>query len=365
MKNLLNGLRLAACGLLLIASGGSWAATVYSESFTGIANGYQLSLVTPTIGQQWSVPGNPAQTVTGNAIATTSTVVAYGAFTNALSGGTLTFSVNFSAYTCNSGGSGNQGVSLFVDANESMYVGCSGGEGSSLKFGLNGASATTNLGTTTTGTVTITYNYSTGAYTVQAPGGPLVSGNTSTNLAINRLRVQGDSNGTITVTNFLATMPTSSETSQTVRWNLPNVDYPGCGKRLYGSFDYNAYYNQYTNVDLKYYDCVTTNTLTNVSSGSSNQLVASTSGQNNDPAAVLSDINPPLSNSGGSVSLTASVGTFNGTTSLTGAESRAATMSGSIPAPAAIPTLSEWSQMLLGLMVLSMIGWHFHRERSY
>jgi len=35
------------------------------------------------------------------------------------------------------------------------------------------------------------------------------------------------------------------------------------------------------------------------------------------------------------------------------------------PAPSAVPTLSEWSQLLLGLMVISMIGWHFHRERSY
>jgi hypothetical protein len=35
------------------------------------------------------------------------------------------------------------------------------------------------------------------------------------------------------------------------------------------------------------------------------------------------------------------------------------------PTAKAIPTLSEWTQMLLALMVLTMIGWHFHRERSY
>ena len=33
--------------------------------------------------------------------------------------------------------------------------------------------------------------------------------------------------------------------------------------------------------------------------------------------------------------------------------------------PAAIPSLSEWSQLLLGLMVMMLIGWHFHRERSH
>ena len=35
------------------------------------------------------------------------------------------------------------------------------------------------------------------------------------------------------------------------------------------------------------------------------------------------------------------------------------------PTPSAVPTLSQWTQLLLGLMVLTMIGWHFHRERSY
>jgi len=34
-------------------------------------------------------------------------------------------------------------------------------------------------------------------------------------------------------------------------------------------------------------------------------------------------------------------------------------------APTAVPTLSECTQLLLALMVLTMIGWHFHRERSY
>jgi len=35
------------------------------------------------------------------------------------------------------------------------------------------------------------------------------------------------------------------------------------------------------------------------------------------------------------------------------------------PSPAAVPTLSEWAQILLGLMVLTMLVWHFYRERSY
>ena len=34
------------------------------------------------------------------------------------------------------------------------------------------------------------------------------------------------------------------------------------------------------------------------------------------------------------------------------------------PTTQAVPTLSEWTQMLLGLMVISMLGWHFHKQRS-
>jgi hypothetical protein len=36
-----------------------------------------------------------------------------------------------------------------------------------------------------------------------------------------------------------------------------------------------------------------------------------------------------------------------------------------VSAPAAVPTLSEWAQLMLGLMVMTLLGWHFHRERSY
>lgn len=33
--------------------------------------------------------------------------------------------------------------------------------------------------------------------------------------------------------------------------------------------------------------------------------------------------------------------------------------------PQKIPSLSEWSQILLGFLVITMIGWHFHKQRSY
>ena len=33
--------------------------------------------------------------------------------------------------------------------------------------------------------------------------------------------------------------------------------------------------------------------------------------------------------------------------------------------PAAVPTLSEWAQLMLGLMAITLVGWHFHRERRF
>jgi hypothetical protein len=37
---------------------------------------------------------------------------------------------------------------------------------------------------------------------------------------------------------------------------------------------------------------------------------------------------------------------------------------GVTPTAQAVPTLSEWSQMLLGLMVLTMIGWQWRKQQS-
>ena len=41
------------------------------------------------------------------------------------------------------------------------------------------------------------------------------------------------------------------------------------------------------------------------------------------------------------------------------------TVTGSAPTAQAVPSLSEWAQLMLGLMVMMLFGWHFHRERSY
>jgi hypothetical protein len=36
-----------------------------------------------------------------------------------------------------------------------------------------------------------------------------------------------------------------------------------------------------------------------------------------------------------------------------------------VSSPSAVPSLSEWAQLMLALMVMTVIGWRFHRERSY
>jgi hypothetical protein len=41
------------------------------------------------------------------------------------------------------------------------------------------------------------------------------------------------------------------------------------------------------------------------------------------------------------------------------------TLSGSAaPAPAAIPSLSEWAQLMLGLIVLTMLGWQWRKQQN-
>jgi hypothetical protein len=42
------------------------------------------------------------------------------------------------------------------------------------------------------------------------------------------------------------------------------------------------------------------------------------------------------------------------------------TVVGPAPAPAssAVPSLSEWAQLMLGLMVLTMIGWQWRKQQS-
>ena len=47
------------------------------------------------------------------------------------------------------------------------------------------------------------------------------------------------------------------------------------------------------------------------------------------------------------------------------ADSLVLTISAPTPAPSAVPSLSEWTQLLLALMTITLVGWHFHRERSY
>jgi hypothetical protein len=74
-----------------------------------------------------------------------------------------------------------------------------------------------------------------------------------------------------------------------------------------------------------------------------------------------------LTNAGGTVS---GVAVYGGLCSVQGGTCNSsdfggamATLTGS--APSAVPTLSEWAQLMLALMAITLVGWHFHRERSY
>jgi hypothetical protein len=38
--------------------------------------------------------------------------------------------------------------------------------------------------------------------------------------------------------------------------------------------------------------------------------------------------------------------------------------SSAVPTPAAVPTLSEWTQLMLALMVISMLGWQWRKQQN-
>ena len=144
-----------------------------------------------------------------------------------------------------------------------------------------------------------------------------------------------------------------------------------------GSFVYDADTNTYSNISVVYTESGTPFTLSACSATcNNNRFVFATAVGNGNPAIdfALSG-GQLLTNAGGTINSAA--GAFGG--SCFGANcgfvitnnnntNQPFALTGVVnPAPTAkaIPSLSEWTQLLLALMVLTMIGWHFHRERSY
>jgi MBG domain len=78
---------------------------------------------------------------------------------------------------------------------------------------------------------------------------------------------------------------------------------------------------------------------------------------------VLYNGNAAVPSAAGTYAITADCAANGSFSALTGASAGNFVISS--PPPSAVPTLSEWAQLMLGLMVMMLIGWHFHRERSY
>lgn len=147
-----------------------------------------------------------------------------------------------------------------------------------------------------------------------------------------------------------------------------------------GTYSYDSDTNSYSNVNLTYYNGTTYFPITYaVPSYSQNvRFVGTVNGaiQNVSPAVNLGLVSP-MTNSGGTIQATdlqvdTCQTTSNGQCTVVGLPHLSSLLlSASVtgvplsPPPQAIPTLSEWTLMLLGLMVMTVIGWHFHRERSY
>ena len=138
-----------------------------------------------------------------------------------------------------------------------------------------------------------------------------------------------------------------------VNYTLSSVSFSG-GKTLSGTFTYDSDTNTYSSVNLSYFDGTTTNTVSTVHLSSSTRLIAS-SGGNGTPGVDLVSFSPALSNSGGTSSYTAYVGTYNGS-NLSSSVSAAATLSGT--AAAGIPTLSGWALIVFAMLMGGAMLWY-------
>jgi len=163
-----------------------------------------------------------------------------------------------------------------------------------------------------------------------------------------------------------------------VTWTIPPTPLSGSGNSISGTFVYDADTNTTSSINLSSTISGTTTPLTypglNSPYSSINYLrfqasALAVAGTN---AFVLPSTG--MTNAGGSVTIPATaflgIGPCAGVTAA-GICGNVFPLVGSIistvtvTAPSAVPSLSEWTQLLLGLMVMTVIGWHFHRERSH
>ena len=163
-----------------------------------------------------------------------------------------------------------------------------------------------------------------------------------------------------------------------VTWTIPPTPLSGIGNPIYqsisGTFDWDAVNQVASNVNLVAVISSTPTPITswsnmflsyayfnNVSPSSGDPLVRidiTNLTNTATPTTVANIVVGPCNLQNGNCA------GFSGQPSSGAAANVTLTPAAPAPTPASVPTLSEWSQMLLGLMVLSMIGWHFHRERS-
>ena len=143
-----------------------------------------------------------------------------------------------------------------------------------------------------------------------------------------------------------------------------------------GTYSYDSDTNSYSNVNLTYYNGTTYFPITfAISSYTQNAyFVGTVNGaiQNVSPAVSFGLVSP-MTNGGGTIQainliVDTCLATLNGQCTVVGVPhlsniAISASVTGVPLSP--IPSLSEWTQLLLALMTIMLVGWHFHRERSY
>jgi len=163
-----------------------------------------------------------------------------------------------------------------------------------------------------------------------------------------------------------------------VTWTIPPTTLSGSGSGIYsisGTFVYDADTNTTSSINLSSTISGTTTALTYAGLNSPDFSIDFLRFQASAVANVgtLGAFLPStgLTNTGGSVTIAVFLG--NGlcagvTSGLCdnfipgGLITSPVTVTG-IPAPSAVPTLSEWAQLMLGLMVITMLGWQWRKQQ--
>lgn len=211
--------------MIALTGGTSHGAIVFSEDFSE-ADGTAIIGKNPDVGQEWTggaplIDGGSFHNPGGSA-------AAHAYFTSALGAGQV-LTLTYETLPVSGGdffGAGYAGVSLYLGGSERFFTGDLTGE---TTWGVNGpvgGSGEMSSDSTVATTATFTYLYDTGAWTFTTASGVSLSGTTTSQIALDRLRIANSAGSGIHIDNLSVDITAVPEPSSAV---LAGLFFAGLG----------------------------------------------------------------------------------------------------------------------------------------